>query len=437
MILAIDLGSTNFKAASFSAGQRVGHGAGALRYAYGPGGRVELEPAHALQALQTAVAGALRDQSPAAIDAIAITSQAQTFTLVDDGCQPLTPFISWMDTRAGAACRALAAEGSLDDFARHVSFPALSPALQLCQLRHLRDTQPELLRASSRALLLPSWILAQLTGAAVCDTNLAAMSGLYSMAAGTWWPAALAACGIAANQLPALAPIGSPAACTRARSPIPGLSAGIPVVLAGNDQTAGAYGAGIHARDAMLITLGTCQVAYRAPAPVPDVRRTTAAGPYPGATWYAMAADVCGGNLVNWAQTVLAGCDSDERFFAAASAAAPGCAGLVFDIGADGNRNAWRGLTAGHTPGDCARSVIETLARRMAALARELCGPTLPRTCLVAGGGSHAASWVAILEAALKHPLTATEADPLAGAARMAAESLKRKEQCHDNGSAT
>ena len=160
--------------------------------------------------------------------------------------------------------------------------------------------------------------------------------------------------------------------------------------------------------------------------PPPTAPRNTAAGPYPGGGWYAMAADVCGGNLVTWAKGVLAGCQTDERFFAAAEAAPPGCHGLALEIGADGRDVAWRPMTTGHTALDFARSVVETLVGRMQELLRRLCGGTLPETCLVGGGGSHAAFWVQLLRKTLARPLTVTRADPMLGGARMALACLRQ-----------
>jgi len=60
----------------------------------------------------------------------------------------------------------------------------------------------------------------------------------------------------------------------------------------------------------------------------------------------------------------------------------------------------------------------------MTGLVHDLCGDSLPRTCLVAGGGSNAGLWTTLLEQALDHPLTITQADPLTGAARMAQSAL-------------
>ena len=245
------------------------------------------------------------------------------------------------------------------------------------------------------------------------------MGGLYSMADGAWWPVALEACGLDADPLARIVPVGRSAGLTCRAAPW-GVPAGIAVVLAGNDQTAGAYGAAVHERDAVLITLGTCQVAYRCPAGSPSADRTVAAGPYPGGLWYAMAADVCGGSLINWAESVLEGCGTDESFFAAADAASPGCRGLVFEIGPEGRDRDWRGLTDEHTAGDRARAVVEALVRRMKRLLGDLVGEAMPETVLVAGGGTRARLWVTLLEEAIGRPLTVTDADPLAGAARMA-----------------
>lgn len=426
-ILAIDLGSTSFKAAVFGPSLRLlGTGAAPLDYVYGAGGAVELQPATVDAAFRGAIRKALRGAGlPAGtLRAVAITSQAQTFTVTDPKHHPRAPFISWRDLRARAACEALGRDAALRDLAAHASFPSLLPGMLLCQVRHLRDTRPKLLAGDVRILPLPAYCVARLCGRPACDANLAAMSGLYSMVRGGWWTAALDACGLTEARLPEVVPIGAVAGRTGGGAGAFGLPAGVPVILAGNDQTAGAYGAGVHERDALLITLGTCQVAYRAPAASPTAGRTTAAGPYPGDRWYAMAADSCGGDLINWAKTVLAGCDTDARFFAAAAKAPPGCRDLVFTPGDAHAEGAWRHLAPGQTAGDFARSVLEELVRRMARLVATLEGKAPAARLMVAGGGSRARVWTGMLAEALKRPLKPVSADPLLGAARMAREAV-------------
>jgi sugar (pentulose or hexulose) kinase len=175
----------------------------------------------------------------------------------------------------------------------------------------------------------------------------------------------------------------------------------------------------------MLLTLGTAHVACLSLPRMPPARASFIRGPYPGGRAYRLVTDNCGGNLVNWAQTVLAGCQGDARFFAQAASARRGCGGLRFEILPDGLTGLWRNLGLHHTPADFARSLVETLSQRMAALARRL--TPRPGNLLVAGGGSQSRFFVRTLSEALGARVRVTPATPLLGAARMAAELLAPK----------
>ena len=288
MILAIDFGSTSFKTGLYDRKLRqLGGGSAPVRYRYASGGRVELDVSVAEAALRRALPKNLAD-----IEAIAITSQAQTFTVLDRQGRPTRPFVSWQDGRAGAACARL--KRKLPDFAAHCSFADLLPALQVCQLHNAPARRGELV------VKLPAYFVRLWIGEAVLDDNLAAMSGLYSLKLRDWWPAVTGPA-----HLPRVIPVGSIAGVTRPNKF--GLPVGIPVVLAGNDQTAGAYAAQLEKTDAALLTLGTAQVVYACCRRMPPATSGLVRGPYPGGLSYRMAVDGCGANLTNWAETVLAG----------------------------------------------------------------------------------------------------------------------------------
>ena len=431
LILAVDLGSTNFKAAVFDSNLAIlGVGSRPLEYRFAPGGCVEIEAEHAVETFEAAVRRAIAEAgiSKQDIACIAITSQAQTFTVVDPDGQHKTPFISWQDTQAGETCESLAGTAELADFARHAGFGKLLDALQICQLAHIRRTRPKLIEPGDSVLHLPTFFVRRLIGRSVIDNNLAAMSGLYSLVDGDWWPPALEVFGLDAAQLVSLAPIGSIAGKTQGGCDL--LSAGVPVVLAGNDQTAGAYGATLeeglqHERNgALLLTLGTAQVAYACTDELAQPRGSLVRGPYPHGLYYRLAADSCGGSIVNWAKTVLPGCETDAEFFARVAEAQPGCRGLLFDADLPGGRGAWRNLALCHTAADMARAVIESLARRMAEMVDAMNLDLSQLTVLAAGGGSRSQIWVSILSQILGCEIETTEADPLRGAARMGRESL-------------
>ena len=411
MILAIDLGSTSFKVAVFDSRLRqVSEGSHRLVHRYSSGGQVEIEVASVEAALRGAVTAARVGDH--AIKAIALTSQAQTFTLVDNRGRAQMPFVSWQDTRPVIACAAL--KRRLPAFGLHSSFGEPIPGLQICQLRRVRPG------AGLMPLKLPSYVLRLWTGASVTDNNIAAMSGLYSLVLSGWWPEALRVCGLQESQMPQVIPVGEVAAETMAAARRFGLPVGVPVVLAGNDQTSGAYGAQLERKGALLLTLGTAQVAYRCSKRMPRPKPGLIRGPYPGGQFYGMAAGSCGGSIVNWARTVLPGCADDASFFREAARAPRGCHGLVFDASLDAGRGGWEQLGLHHTRADLARSVIESLSRRMAVLVDEVGGGAKGGEALVAGGGSTQPLWRRTLAETLGLRLKATEARPLLGAARMA-----------------
>lgn len=384
MILAIDLGSTSFKAGLFDARLNlVRSNSSSLKYRHAAGGHVELPVAVVDAALQKIMTG-MRGYK-----VIAITSQAQTFTTLDRRGRPTRPFVSWQDSRAQSF--------RLPNFPEHCSFAEMLPALQVAQLHHAPARRDE------TVVKLPSYAVRLWTGETVTDDNLAAMSGLYSLKLGHWWPAALRACRLNESQLPRVVPVGAIAAHT---------PEGIPVVLAGNDQTAGAYATRLHENGATLITLGTAQVVYRCVKKLPAAGLIR--GPYPGGRFYEMAAEN-GANVTNWAETVLTGCETHDKFFACAAESPAGCHGAVF---ADG---AWRNLGLHHTSADLARAVLEGLCRRMSQMVRQVGGQHV----LVAGGGGGHPIWRQILSRELGMKLTRTTADPLLGAARMGSEAWK------------
>ncbi len=428
MILAIDLGSTSFKTAIFDqALNQLGHGAYLLNYLYAAGGRVELEVGEATVAFRNAVREAIGSSGidVKSIRAIAITSQAQTFTVLDRAGRPKMHFISWQDMRPQQAVQRLKRQEKFSDFARHASFGELLPNLQICQLEHLQETQPGLIAPDDRILNLPTFFIHKCTGVAAVDANLAAMSGLYSLRLEDWWPTATEACRIDKGQLPAVLPVGTVAALTNRDAIQFGLPEGIPVVSAGNDQTAGAYGARVYEEQALLIGLGTAQIAYICTEEVPEAEKDIIRGPYPGGKHYRMAADTYGGNIVKWAQTILSGCETDQEFFAQAGKAEPGCQELLFEIDSTSGEGTWKNIGLHHKAADFARSTLECLSRRMAEMVERL-GVNLSDTkILVAGGGSFSHLWVKILSETLGASITITESNPLCGAARMAQQILE------------
>ena len=427
MHLAIDLGSTEFKAAVFDGDlQRAGEGHHPVKHRFGSGGEVELPVTEARSAVKAAIRAALTaaDVNREAVQSIGITSQAQTFTILDASGIARTPFITWQDMRAEETCRAMVKSAELSDFGDHSSFGALLPVLQICLLKHLQQSDAESIGPDGLVVSLPTFFVRKWTGAFRIDENLAAMTGLYSLRDRRWWPEALAACRVDEAQLPEVGPIGCVAGNTGADALEYGLPEGVPVVLAGNDQTSGAYGAGIHESRALLITLGTAQAVYMCVRELPQPGENTVRGPYPGARFYSMAADSCGGSIVNWACQVLSLCGSPKEFFTQAEKSSRGANGLVFQPDLPSGKGRWENIAFRHTTADFARSIVESLVERMAGMVQSLGEDAQGRAVVAAGGGRRSRLWVELLAARLGTDIAAEDADPLVGAGRLALEAV-------------
>ena len=199
MYLAIDLGSTQFKAAVFNKQLKIlGNSAYTLKYKYTVNGGVELDPDNLFYALEFINKEAIKSAgiSPSAIKAIAVDSQAQTFAVFDKKGRAVSPFFSWLDERAKEITTRMASYPPWTQFSHHSSFGYLLAGLQVCILKYLLSSNSIKPEKNIYFLLLPAWFNMLATGKPVVDNNIAAMSGLFSLIRNNWWDEALSDLGI-------------------------------------------------------------------------------------------------------------------------------------------------------------------------------------------------------------------------------------------------
>lgn len=424
MYLAIDLGSTHFKASIFDENlNQLSICKSLLNYLPSSAIECQIDVNEVRKSLKYVIQKTISQANifPKEIKAIGITSQAQTFVIIDKSGDPKTDFISWQDKRAVETARIMRESGEWSDFAEHSSFGWIYPGLQICLIKHIGS-----ISKGDLVLKLPSFFTMELTGKPYLDNNLASMSGLYSLIENDWWQKALDFCNIEKSQLPSVCNIGEIAGKTGKNAANYGLIEGIPLVLAGNDQTAGAYGADINNSNSLLITLGTAQVAYQCVNEMPKPSEFIARGQYPQGLFYKMAVDNAGGSVIGWAKESLPEIDSYERFFELASDAPFDCNGLRFTFNEDLNCGEWLSEKSNHKISDYARSVIEYLCRRMKALITNMGVNLHDISVLCAGGGSNQKIWVDTLSVALNMPIKITEAEPLLGVAKMALQGVSK-----------
>ena len=425
MYLSIDLGSTHFKAGIFDDDLALlGISRYALTYAPTTGIEVELSIGEIEKGLKYIICEALLQSKAKADDVktIGITSQAQTFIISDEKGFPKTNFISWQDKRAVKTSQKMRESIEWSDFSEHSSFGIIYPGLQVCLLKHIQD-YTGLITEHDKILQLPSYIVKQLTDESYLDNNLSAMSGLYSLKHNDWWAKALNLCGLRRDQLPEICEIGTVASTTTESAKAYGLNKGIPIILAGNDQTAGAYGAKIHDNGAVLITLGTAQVIYQCLSEMPSSSNIIVRGLYPYGLFYRLAVDNAGGSVINYVRNEIPEIGSYERFFALAESAQSG-KGLIFQYDENMNKGSWKVKDGKYEPADFARSVLEYLCDRLSKLMKKLDLNPAKEKIVCAGGGSTQKVWVDMLSESLGTKIHQIQAEPLLGAVMMSKQGL-------------
>jgi xylulokinase len=416
MILSIDCGSTNHKAALFDRTLvRRADCSVPVTYLVRDEERVEFDAEQLWRdTLSLILECCLRAGiSPESIQTIALTSQAQTFTVVDKSGHAVMPFLSWADKRA----RSEAAELTRvlgEGFHRQTSFPDPAAQLQVSKLAWLRRHHPEWLTLAHAVVSLPSFLAWRLAGLNGTDTNLAAMSGLYSCVNNEWWAPALAACGVQPGQMSEVVPVGH---AVEARRPCDEIKFApkLKVVFAGNDQTAGAYANSCQS-GGRILTLGTALVAYCYAGESSGPFCTTGCwGPYPGGGYYELATFDEGAAALDWSvEKLMPG--AEREFMSMTRSSLPGaCFFYPQRMYTDA---AWSGCA---NLASRARATLEGICFR----ARQLLESGLKasagdRPLTVIGGGSQSDFWLEILANVLNCAVGRGQGDILLGAAMMA-----------------
>lgn len=414
-VLAADLGSTNFKVALFDAGgARISEGSRPLPYIVRTNTRAELDPAAVTECFMGCVQDALRSAGlPAsAIRRVSFTSQAQTCCVCDESGKPLGPFISWTDIRAEEEAAFLRTVLG-GEYHAQAGWPRISPSHSVSMALWWKKRHG--LRPGDRIVLLPSFVAMQLGAPHVSDSNIAPMSGFYSIPESGWWDRMLEAAGISADRLGGVVDLGQPVSTQADRRPAE-FSPALEIVFAGNDHTAGAWGCGCSKRRPVL-TLGTAGVLYRlAGDDLGPFSERGLWGPYPGGGYYELVVIGHACSAMDWADQFLFGAVDSPRFAEHASRAKVTLDSPFFYPERWGSAEAWKGEG---TVEEKAYAAMEGILYAILNLVPSGFLET-SEEMVVLGGGSRLGFWLQMASDIFRCPLRPGTSDGLSGAARLA-----------------
>ncbi|MEY2878174.1 MAG: hypothetical protein RLZZ15_554 [Verrucomicrobiota bacterium] len=404
--LGIDLGTSYFKAALFDErGNLAGLGRAAVRYATPAPGRCELAVPQFWSVLREAVHGALTQAGTEAreIAGLSYSSQANTFLLLDAADQPLTPLISWLDTRGEGLEPALVAFSHSEVFQATVGFGGLSGQFAMSKWHWFQRHEPAVWARARRVMTISDYLTFALTGERVGDAGTAAFLGALDLARRAWWPAALGAFGIEAEKLSRPLAPGSPCGKTSARAgELLGLPAGLPFAVGALDHHAGAIGAGLGGVADVSITTGTVLAAL---ALVDEVtrRRDCFHGPHvDGTRCYCLAFDPAGAGSLEEYQRAFAPDATIGQLLAMAETPADNSAAIH---------------------GAAIRDLLGKIARTHQRLLKQVGATAAKPNVLATGGGARSPLWLRVKADTLGRPIvTSRSPEPgCLGAAMFAA----------------
>ena len=380
LLLGLDVGTTNVKAAVYEPDGRAVSVAVALTKTHHPRPGVAHHLAdelwdQALAAIREAVAGVPAARR-AEIAGVAVASVGEAGVPLDAHGEPTAEVIAWYDTRSAPQADALGATIGRDALFA-VSGLSLQPIWSACKLLWLRDERPDAFARTVRWLMVADWVAYRLCGVQATDHSLASRTHAFHLRDRRWDESLLDEMGFPMGLFAPLAESGAalgPILPRVARQT--GLAPGTVVAAGGHDHVCGALAAGVTEPDTMLNSLGTAEALFLPiMTPITDPvfgqeGYSQGAHVVPG-RYYAFGGQYTTGAAIDWIRSII-GPDLPYGEMARAAAAEPvGSGGVTFlphlrmaappvDDPLPGG--AFIGLSTDTTPGALTRAVLEGLA---------------------------------------------------------------------------
>lgn len=410
VVLGVDLGTTSTKAVAYDvSGAEVASASAGYPLDEPHPGWAEQDPALILEAVLTSVRDVVSEvDGPVA--GLSFSSAMHTLIGLDADGVPLTPSLSWADSRSAAQAERLRATPGGLALHRRTGTP-VHPMAPLPKLMWFREQEPKLHERVAHWVGIKDYVLSRMCDALVTDHSLASGTGLMDIATLTWDSEALQLAGITAEQLPELVPtttvLSGLSTSVAARL---GLPASTPVVVGAGDGPLANLGLGAVDPGVAACSIGTSG-ALRVMVEKPAV------DPLGGVFCYALTehrwvvggAINNGGIVLDWAGSALApdiGTDPAALLELAGRVPA-GCGGLIMlpyllseraPHWSALPRGAYIGLTREHRREHLIRAAIEGICQQLALVLQSMrAAGNEVRSIRATGGFARSPLWRQIL----------------------------------------
>lgn len=426
VIIGLDIGTTAAKVSAFGIGSTWRHTV-VREYPLlhpKPGWEVQ-DPQVILAAVLDSLGECVRESGAATVVAISVSSAMHGLIGLDIDRKPLTPLLTWADSRAWQEARELRL--SDDDHVLHrtsgTPVHSMSPLVKLVWFAH---HDPHTASRVGLWVGLKDWVLMALTGTVATELSSASASGLLDLSTRDWNPDALELAGIEEDQLPPVLPTTAALGLTKSVAMRVGLPTSTPVVLGAGDGPLGNLGTGALTPGVAGLSLGTSgALRMIVDRPVVDPGGRLFCYALTDDAWAIGGAVSNGGVVVRWTGDVFGkdllrasdGESVDAEMLSLAASVPAGSDGLMmlpyllaeraplWDPDLPG---AFLGVRREHTRGHFVRAAVEGVALQLSTILTELDRIEPVTSIRATGGVFRSPVWRAILAGVLDRPIVVT-----------------------------
>src|SRR3954451_15087400 len=380
VVVGVDIGTTATKVIAYDASGAARASASTdypLRQPE-PGAAVQA-PHEVAAAIRGGVRAVVRQLDGVRVAGLSFSAAMHSLLGLDGGGNPLTPLITWADTRAAAQADRLRDEGRALELHQRTGTP-VHPMSALVKLMWLRESDPELHARAARWVGIKEYVLAGWCGSDVVDHSVASATGMLALDTLDWDPEALDLAGVGQDRLPDPVPVTTVLrTLTKEAAADLGLPEGTPVVVGASDGPLANLGIGAVRPGQTACSIGT-SAALRVIVEKPAVDENGGVFCYafvPG-RYVVGGALNNGGVVLDWLGHALApelGEDSEAKMAQLAAKAPAGSAGLLMLPYLLGERaphwsslprGAYVGLTRAHRREHLTRAALEGVCLQLA-----------------------------------------------------------------------
>lgn len=426
VVIGLDVGTTAAKASAFAIGDdwRASAGNEYPLQQPQPGWEVQ-EPELMWRALREGIAEIADAVGSAEVVGIGVSTAMHGLIGLDAEYRPITPLLTWADSRAAAQAMRLRDE-ELGRRLHRASGTPIHSMSHLTKLIWFAQEDPEAAAPVRWWVGLKDYILLRLTGELVTEVSNASGTGLLDLATRDWNDEALRVAGVRREQLP---PVRATTEALPVRPELArelGLPAGLRVVLGAGDGPLGNLGVGALEPGVVGLSLGTSgAVRMVTDRPYVDDAGKLFCYHLADDAWVIGGAISNGGIVVRWGGDVFGADLADEpggnpdgmllELARDVPIGADGLVGLPFLMAERAPLwnptipGAFLGVRRSHTREYFVRAAVEGVALMLSTIVDELDRVAPIRQIRATGGVFRSTVWREVLAAALGKPLVVTD----------------------------